>query len=416
MDQNEALRLVRSGGTLVCLDVPTGTELGLDLNCWITADRFRGVKMIPTGVHILYYASADGAPRTARLLHFRSGEVIVATWDAATELLLFDDDVDAGRAEATAAAVRRMELDAHLGAFPLEHTRAWSRLTCHIAGGATAKLQRTLCSAVGNPGSLTAADAPTDFVSGGGSSPAERTAFAMDSSAAVDAALCRRSLQEAAERSSAPRSTLNDDVGESAALPAEWTVLLGELQAAFLLCVLGAQHPALESWKRCADAVSRATDAIADSVNGGVGPQGTTRFTLAARPSGISAALRVLAAQIELLLPPDFMEDALSRNNFLAPALRRVAAAATEGAARAALRGSPPHRSVMDAARELFVAAHARFGWDVPGSDVVVAGPAAAAAATAASGSARTYASEQELRDALIAEAEAEGCDPPIIC
>ena len=100
MDPELALRLVREGATLVCLDVPAGTELGVDGTCWTTGPRFRGVKMVPPGVHLLYYASAEGVPRTARLLALRGGDVCVTCWDAATELLLTDNGVDAGRAAA----------------------------------------------------------------------------------------------------------------------------------------------------------------------------------------------------------------------------------------------------------------------------------------------------------------------------
>lgn len=55
MDQELAKRLFVEGACLVILGVPLGTEIGIDLKSWETADKFRGIKMIPPGLHFVYY-------------------------------------------------------------------------------------------------------------------------------------------------------------------------------------------------------------------------------------------------------------------------------------------------------------------------------------------------------------------------
>ena len=40
---------------LLCLDVPEKTEIGIDYNSWHTGERFKGIKMIPPGVHFVFY-------------------------------------------------------------------------------------------------------------------------------------------------------------------------------------------------------------------------------------------------------------------------------------------------------------------------------------------------------------------------
>jgi A1 cistron-splicing factor AAR2 len=55
IDQRLARRLLLEGATLVFLDVPLGTEFGIDLKSWNTGDKFKGVKMIPPGLHYIYY-------------------------------------------------------------------------------------------------------------------------------------------------------------------------------------------------------------------------------------------------------------------------------------------------------------------------------------------------------------------------
>lgn len=55
MDQILAQRLLVEGATLVMLDVPVGTEFGIDLKSWNTVDNFKGIKMIPPGFHYVHY-------------------------------------------------------------------------------------------------------------------------------------------------------------------------------------------------------------------------------------------------------------------------------------------------------------------------------------------------------------------------
>ena len=55
IDQDLAQRLFKEGAMLVMLEVPEGTEVGIDYNSWRAGSRFHGVKMIPPGVHFVYY-------------------------------------------------------------------------------------------------------------------------------------------------------------------------------------------------------------------------------------------------------------------------------------------------------------------------------------------------------------------------
>ena len=55
MDPELAKRLFAEGGVLVLLDVPERTEFGIDYNCWNVGPKFKGVKMIPPGLHFVYY-------------------------------------------------------------------------------------------------------------------------------------------------------------------------------------------------------------------------------------------------------------------------------------------------------------------------------------------------------------------------
>lgn len=55
MDQETARGLFEAGAMLVLLDVPQGTEIGIDMQSWQAASNFKGIKMIPPGIHVIYF-------------------------------------------------------------------------------------------------------------------------------------------------------------------------------------------------------------------------------------------------------------------------------------------------------------------------------------------------------------------------
>ena len=71
----EARRLVGAGSFILLLDIPAGTDLGVDYKTFTTAERFKGMKMVPPGLHFVFYSSSEFSPRMGmfcvlqRLLH-----------------------------------------------------------------------------------------------------------------------------------------------------------------------------------------------------------------------------------------------------------------------------------------------------------------------------------------------------------
>lgn len=56
MDQDEANRRYKEWGVLLLLDAPEEIELGIDNTSWKIGHKFKGIKLIPPGPHIIYYA------------------------------------------------------------------------------------------------------------------------------------------------------------------------------------------------------------------------------------------------------------------------------------------------------------------------------------------------------------------------
>lgn len=65
MDAEAAQALLLQGAVALVQGVPVGCEFGLDYRSWRTAARFRGVKMLPPGLHLFFTRWPAGEDRGA---------------------------------------------------------------------------------------------------------------------------------------------------------------------------------------------------------------------------------------------------------------------------------------------------------------------------------------------------------------
>lgn len=56
MEQNLANEKYKEWGVLILLNSPENIEFGIDNIVWKTGNKFKGVKLIPPGPHIVYYS------------------------------------------------------------------------------------------------------------------------------------------------------------------------------------------------------------------------------------------------------------------------------------------------------------------------------------------------------------------------
>ncbi|KAF8939813.1 a1-alpha2 repression [Dissophora ornata] len=122
MDNDTLKRLFNAGAILLVLDAPHNQlEFGIDVNCWNTGPRFKGIKIIPPGVHFVYYSlhntqstqpnnevpasdngtlevteggTTGGDVRIGFWHQFESGEVVVMKWNAYNEEMELEKDKD----------------------------------------------------------------------------------------------------------------------------------------------------------------------------------------------------------------------------------------------------------------------------------------------------------------------------------
>ncbi|XP_065142680.1 protein AAR2 homolog [Paramisgurnus dabryanus] len=142
MDPEVARGLFEEGATIILLGVPEGTELGLDYKTWTLGPRFRGVKMIPPGLHFLHYCSTNSTcgeigPKTGLFLSLKPREVIIAHWNKTDDDLAFSHNAE----EVERAKVNLQELDPYLGPYPYDTLRKWVSLTDRLSQEVASTLQ-----------------------------------------------------------------------------------------------------------------------------------------------------------------------------------------------------------------------------------------------------------------------------------
>lgn len=178
---------------IVIAGLPPGAEVALDLAAWAAGPAFMGVSGVPPGCHVLASAPAPGALRTARLLHVRAGQVVVAVWDAREERLRVAAEVDEDAAARLAAGLARHELDARLAPYAADVNAGWAAATrCVLpdvvarvepvesaggsGGGGGARVRARL-----RAGSAEVADVPPVAAAGAAAAPASVPRATLDS-------------------------------------------------------------------------------------------------------------------------------------------------------------------------------------------------------------------------------------------
>ncbi|KAF5890448.1 protein AAR2, partial [Clarias magur] len=324
MDPDVALGLFEEGATLVLLGVPEGTELGLDYKTWGVGPRFRGVKMIPPGIHFLHYSPVNPqggelGPKRGVFLSLKPRQVLLAHWDKNEEDLDFSASENADEVSRVRAGLR--ELDLYLGPYPYDTLRKWVSLTdklseelasalqplsgrvcafsdvipelqlTHTKDRAEQNLPRndTLCQSMKEgldrlprmkqrEGTEFRFSQIPQHAYPPGATPAQITQCSMDLSYSLNLLLEKHHKEQ----------PLN---------------VLGELQFAFVCFLLGNAYEAFEHWKQLLLVLCRSEEAMRE------------------RSDLYLGLISVLYHQLGEI-PPDFFVDIVSQNNFLTSTLQ----------------------------------------------------------------------------------------------
>lgn len=136
MNTETIQQLYEAGAIFIILNVPVGTEFGIDMKIWNTGEKFRGIKMIPPGIHYVFFTSVsettdDTGPRTGFFHNFKTGEVLVKKWDKLKACISQDNVTE----EEIVGLKENMKLlDSFLGPYPYDIHEKWLNLSSHLSG------------------------------------------------------------------------------------------------------------------------------------------------------------------------------------------------------------------------------------------------------------------------------------------
>ena len=132
--------------TLLLLDVPPRTQLGFDYHTFTTADKFRGIKMIPPGPHIIHITPppsssphtsfASPAPPSHHWLYLHTAEVVVRRFTPPATLQPLTDNDEEQRYK---LGVARFDFDSGLG--PYQPRGEWSQLSGWLSEAVVVRLE-----------------------------------------------------------------------------------------------------------------------------------------------------------------------------------------------------------------------------------------------------------------------------------
>ncbi|XP_060831317.1 protein AAR2 homolog [Bombus pascuorum] len=322
MDQILAQRLLVEGATLVMLDVPVGTEFGIDLKSWNTVDCFKGIKMIPPGFHYVHYSAVDefgeATPKVGFFHIFKKSEFLVKRWDAKEEDLS-SETIEEETVERYKSNLK--DLDRFLGCYPYDIWKQWKELTNHITpplvercspicGFVRSALELEYCTDAARPrggessskrrrrSGITIEEKEDELLPDmkpkpgtelrlskipckqypDGASPTEITKYSLDTSYALDTVLKKLTL------------------------PIE---IIGEMELAFVCFLVGQSFDAFEHWKKLVSLICGADCAISQ------------------RRAIYIEFMKALEVQL-MHVPEDILCDIVANNNFVYHNLRKL--------------------------------------------------------------------------------------------
>ncbi|VDO29729.1 unnamed protein product [Brugia timori] len=318
MPPSLANHLYENGAFMVFLNVPQTTEFGIDYKSWHVGPKFLGLKMIPPGVHFIFF-SVKTAPRIGFFYHFKEKEILLRKWDPIREDMIIEpcsaDEI--GRIRSNLKS-----MDDGLAPYPFEAYRSWFSLSNHITEKTVERLRPenqysritsqaelvTLETEMmekegvhGHPSSCVDRDHPTRirFVDKDGLPIMRiREGFQIRFTELPLHSVAISNAENSLDRSWQLHKILVD-------LNGEWSEFLGELQFAFVCFLMGQVYEGFEQWKRLIHLLCSCTKGLIE------------------HKEIYMALIPVLHFQLKEC-PEEFFVDIVSRDNFLTTTLSRL--------------------------------------------------------------------------------------------
>ncbi|KAF7722433.1 a1-alpha2 repression [Apophysomyces ossiformis] len=316
MDQETANALFEQGACLLFLDAPPNLEFGIDYNAWTIGPLFKGIKLIPPGLHFVYFSvltdrdasatSKEGVQgiRTGFFKYFESKEVTVREWNPQTEDLRDESELDPDQVERYRINIR--DFDRNMGPYPLvpaTYYERWRKLTNYITPGLVRRIL---------PNNGRVSHLPSKAIDESTLSLKDKRAgrhIEKEEGMEFTAFDLRQSFPKGATgeditRWSLDKSWLAQDL-LTRVYRNDHKLMLGELQLAFVCLLMAQNFSGFNQWKQLVQLLCCCQSLIVN------------------KPSLFIDFIDTLECQLDEC-PEDFFHDILTENNFLATVLKTL--------------------------------------------------------------------------------------------
>jgi len=258
MNQEDAQRLFFNGAIYILHDPPTALEFGIDLFSWKTGEKFKGIKMIPPGIHLITFSSINAKTgevglKTSIFKKFKVKEVTVGAWDSQNEDIYPLIEKDPDQVERYQTDIR--SLDPFLGAFPYDGSyRTWLGLTNHINDEVLERLnpKSGKILSVSSPESFSYIDKNVKNIDSLKQQESERENLSADNTVAYTPI----DFKKIPKTNPSPQEITKFGMDKSLLLEkikrsySNEEGILGELQYAFVCFLVGQSFEGFEQWKQ----------------------------------------------------------------------------------------------------------------------------------------------------------------------
>ncbi|KAI8364489.1 A1 cistron-splicing factor [Choanephora cucurbitarum] len=346
MDQELANKLFDVGAFLLFLDAPPNLEFGVDYIAWTVGPLFKGIKLIPPGLHFVYFSSTNkegtSGIRTGFFHFFESQEIVVREWNPQIEDLRDETELDPKQVERLRINIR--DFDRNMGPYPLDqpmYYQRWKKLTSYITPG----LVRRVLPNNGKVSHLPEKSPDLSALLNETSVNDKRLGKSLEREEGMEFTRfdVRRSFPPGATgdeitKWSLDKSWLVKDL-LSTVYHNDYRVMLGELQLAFVCLLMAQNFSGFHQWKQLVHLLCSCSEFMEEK------PQLFLEF------------IDVLETQLEEC-PDDFYRDILSENNFTSIMLKT-------------LKGNIPgsNEELVKKYGRLQRFLIEKFGWEVPEED-----------------------------------------------
>lgn len=266
------------GGVLYITDPPPTLDFGIDCMHYETGAKFRGVSMVPQGLHFVYHSTGMGS-RQGFFLYFEKDAVVVKSWDTKNEDISAKLLLPEAALQSLLQSIHCGQEDQFLGPYPLQQHSSWLNLSNYMTASTLQRAGLDFHTPV-YPGD--AEDIPAELLSE--QNEQALTSYFPDQARIAqfcDIQLLKKNLREAITTSTSlnssskaqelsqlhlDSSTLLDSV-VTQYFDNNWEELLAEVQLSFMLFMLIFSFPALQQWKALVNLICKSERALVAQPN-----------------------------------------------------------------------------------------------------------------------------------------------------